>query len=115
MSAPSRRPAGRARPDLVPAPIGVTAPISVPAPTSRAITTSRFLDVGIVGAGRVGAALGAALVRAGHRVVGVSGFSPASVARIDRLLPQAPLLPPDRVPVGADLVLLCVPDDALAG
>lgn len=113
MSAPSRRPAGRPRPEQVPAPASVPTPTSVPAPASRAI--SRFLDVGIVGAGRVGAALGAALVRAGHRVVGVSGFSPASVARIERLLPQAPLLPPDQVPLGADLVLLCVPDDALAG
>ena len=33
------------------------------------------LDVGVVGAGRVGAVLGAALQRVGHRVVAVSGVS----------------------------------------
>ena len=36
------------------------------------------LDVGVVGAGRVGAVLGAALQRAGHRVVAVSGVSEES-------------------------------------
>src|SRR5882672_6596163 len=78
-------------------------------------TWPRHLRVGIVGAGRVGAVLGAALNEAGHRVVTASGFSPASVARIERLLPDAALLPPDRVPLGVQLVLLAVPDDALAG
>jgi predicted short-subunit dehydrogenase-like oxidoreductase (DUF2520 family) len=101
MSAPSRRPpggSGRERPAF-----------------DRAVMSSRFLDVGIVGAGRVGAVLGAALRQAGHRVVAASGFSAASVARIGQLLPDTPLLPPDQVPVRAQLVLLCVPDDALAG
>ena len=40
---------------------------------------ARF-DVGIVGAGRVGAVLGAALTRAGHHVTGVSAVSEASRA-----------------------------------
>ena len=74
----------------------------------------RHLRVGIIGAGRVGAVLGAALVAAGHRVVAASGVSAASVARAQRLLPQARLLPVDQVPGGVDLVLLAVPDDALA-
>src|SRR4029450_8622052 len=73
------------------------------------------IDVGVVGAGRVGAVLGAALQRAGHRVVAASGVSSASLARAAPLLPRAALLSPDQVPAEADLVLLAVPDDALAG
>jgi predicted short-subunit dehydrogenase-like oxidoreductase (DUF2520 family) len=75
---------------------------------------SRHLRVGVIGAGRVGAVLGAALAAAGHPIVAASGLSAASVARVERLLPAARLLPLDQVPHGADLVLLAVPDDALA-
>ncbi len=72
------------------------------------------LRVGVVGAGRVGAVLGAALARAGHPVVAASGVSQASRDRAAALLPGVPLLPVDEV-VAADLVLVAVPDDALAG
>jgi predicted short-subunit dehydrogenase-like oxidoreductase (DUF2520 family) len=72
------------------------------------------LDVGVVGAGRVGAVLGAALRLAEHRVVGASGISEASATRIDALLPGTPRLDPEAVVRAADLVLLTVPDDALA-
>lgn len=82
---------------------------------SRRAAVARTMNVGIVGGGRVGAVLGAALIQAGHRVVAASGVSVASVARIGRLLPDAALLPPDRVPAAADLLILSVPDDALAG
>jgi predicted short-subunit dehydrogenase-like oxidoreductase (DUF2520 family) len=71
--------------------------------------------VGIVGAGRVGAVLGAALERGGHHVVAVSAVSNASVARARLLLPGAAILPPDQVAARADLLLLAVADDALAG
>jgi predicted short-subunit dehydrogenase-like oxidoreductase (DUF2520 family) len=74
----------------------------------------RRLRVGVIGAGRVGAVLGAALSAAGHRIVAASGVSAASVARIERLLPTARIRPSDEVPRGVDLVLLAVPDDALA-
>ena len=73
------------------------------------------LSVGVVGAGRVGAVLGAALGRAGHRVVAVSAVSDASRARVDTLLPGTPVVPPDEVLALADLVLLTVPDDVLPG
>lgn len=73
------------------------------------------LRVGVVSAGRVGAVLGLALQRAGHHVVAVSGVSTASVNRAEELLPEVPVLPPDEVAANADLVLLAVPDDALAG
>jgi predicted short-subunit dehydrogenase-like oxidoreductase (DUF2520 family) len=69
--------------------------------------------VGIVGAGRVGGALGAALRRAGHDVVAASAVSAPSRARVARMLPGAEILPPDEVIAAADFVLLSVPDDAL--
>ncbi|MFC8501519.1 Rossmann-like and DUF2520 domain-containing protein [Pedococcus sp. NPDC057267] len=72
------------------------------------------LTVGVVGAGRVGSVLGAALARAGHHVVAVSAVSEASLARAAELLPDAPVLPPDEVVRRAELVVLAVPDDALA-
>jgi predicted short-subunit dehydrogenase-like oxidoreductase (DUF2520 family) len=71
--------------------------------------------VGVIGAGRVGAVLGAALQRAGHPVVAVSAVSDASLARAAALLPDVPVRPLDEVARSADLVLLAVPDDALAG
>jgi predicted short-subunit dehydrogenase-like oxidoreductase (DUF2520 family) len=73
---------------------------------------ARF-DVGIVGAGRVGAVLGAALVRAGHVVTGVSAVSEASLERAETLLPGVPVKPIPEVVSGAHLVVLAVPDDAL--
>lgn len=72
------------------------------------------LSVGVVGIGRVGSALGVALSRAGHAVVAVSGVSDASRRRAAERLPSADVLPADEVVRGADLVLLTVPDDALA-
>lgn len=71
------------------------------------------LDVGVVGAGRVGSVLGAALAGAGHRVVAVSAVSDASRRRADRLLPGVPVLAPHDVLARAELALLTVPDDAL--
>jgi len=73
------------------------------------------LRVGIIGAGRVGAVVGAALSAAGHDVVAASGLSAASAERAARLLPGVPLLPADQVVAAADLVVLAVPDDTLAG
>ena len=71
------------------------------------------LRVGVVGAGRVGAVLGAALARVGHEVVAVSAVSRDSVRRAERLLPGVAILPPQEVVSAAEFVLLAVPDDAL--
>ena len=71
------------------------------------------LRVGVVGAGRVGSALAAALALAGHTVVAASGVSAASRRRAADLLPGVPLLDPPAVLARADLALLAVPDDAL--
>jgi len=72
------------------------------------------LGVGIVGAGRVGAVLGNALRAAGHPVVGVSAVSQASRDRAEALLPGVPVLEVQEVVRRAELVVLAVPDDALA-
>jgi len=71
--------------------------------------------VGVVGVGRVGSVLGAALERAGHRVVAAAAVSPGSRSRAARLLPHAEVLPADDVVRRAALVLLTVPDDVLPG
>ncbi|KRF09110.1 NADH-ubiquinone oxidoreductase [Arthrobacter sp. Soil782] len=71
------------------------------------------LGVGVIGAGRVGAVLGAALRAAEHAVVGVSAVSEASRERAENLLPGVPLLGIEQIVERAELVLLAVPDDAL--
>lgn len=81
---------------------------------ARAPSRPGRLDVGVVGAGRVGAVIGNALRGAGHVVVGASGISASSRERIDTLLPGVPALEVPDVVARADLVLLAVPDDALA-
>ena len=73
------------------------------------------LRVGVIGAGKVGVVLGAALARAGHKVVAVSAVSDASVRRAAAMLPGVPLRRPLAVVTESDLVLLTVPDDALPG
>ena len=76
---------------------------------------SARLAVGIVGTGRAGAVLGAALARAGHDVVAASAVSGASRDRAAALLPGVPLVEPAEVLARAGLVLLAVPDDVLPG
>ena len=71
------------------------------------------LRVGVLGAGRVGATLGAALARAGHEVVAATAVSTASLRRVEAWLPGARVLPADEVVAAADCVLVAVPDDVL--
>jgi predicted short-subunit dehydrogenase-like oxidoreductase (DUF2520 family) len=72
------------------------------------------LRVGVVGAGRVGAVLAAALRSAGHEIVAVAGESLATRERAARLLPGVPLQKPTAVARACDVLLLTVPDDMLA-
>lgn len=72
---------------------------------------SQPLRVGVIGAGRVGAVLAAALRAAGHEIVSVAGESDASRARAADLLPGVPLDKPTAVARSCDLLLLTVPDD----
>ncbi|MGI5221837.1 Rossmann-like and DUF2520 domain-containing protein [Nocardia sp. CA-290969] len=73
------------------------------------------LTVGIVSAGRVGSALGAALERAGHVVFGVAAISDASVHRARTRLPESQILPIEEVAARSELLVLAVPDAELAG
>jgi len=72
------------------------------------------LRVGVVGSGRVGSILAAALAAAGHRVVAASGVSQASRHRAEAMLPSARVVTPPEVFDAAELVVVAVPDDALA-
>ncbi len=71
------------------------------------------LKIAVIGCGRVGAVLGAAWHRAGHRIVGVSARSDTSRLRADALLPGVPIRDRAHVTEGADLVLVAVPDQVL--
>jgi predicted short-subunit dehydrogenase-like oxidoreductase (DUF2520 family) len=73
------------------------------------------LRVAVLGVGRVGSVLGAALGRAGHFVAAAAAVSDSSVQRARRMLPDAELLPADQAVALADLVLITVPDDQLLG
>ena len=69
--------------------------------------------IGVVGAGRVGAVLAAALRSAGHEISAVAGESAASRTRIETLLPGVHVDKPTAVARSCDLLLLTVPDDML--
>ena len=71
------------------------------------------LTVGIVSAGRVGTAIGAALERVGHLVVACSAVSELSKHRARTRLPDTEILPVDEVAARCDLLLLAVPDSEL--
>lgn len=92
----------------------MTAPVRVASGAVAVPAGTRTLTIGIVGAGRVGTALGAALARAGHRLTGASGRSDASAGRISGRLPGVPHRRAEDVVRNADLVVFAVPDDALA-
>jgi predicted short-subunit dehydrogenase-like oxidoreductase (DUF2520 family) len=77
------------------------------------IEPAQPLRVGVIGAGRVGAVLAAALRSAGHEVVSAAGESDASRGRVADLLPGVPVEKPSAVARGCDLLLLTVPDDML--
>ena len=72
------------------------------------------LGVGIVGAGRVGPVLGAALAGAGHAIVGISAVSQESRDRAEAMLPGVPILPLSEVIERSELVILAVPEGELA-
>jgi predicted short-subunit dehydrogenase-like oxidoreductase (DUF2520 family) len=78
------------------------------------MSASPRINVGVIGAGRVGAVLAAALADQGYRITGASGRSAATRARIRTLLPGTPGRAPLDVARQADLVIVSVPDDTLA-
>lgn len=71
------------------------------------------LGVGIIGAGKVGPVLGAALAGAGHAIVGISAVSAESRDRADAMLPGVPVLEIPAVIERSELVILAVPEAEL--
>jgi predicted short-subunit dehydrogenase-like oxidoreductase (DUF2520 family) len=71
------------------------------------------LAVAIVGAGRVGTAIGRALAARGHRIVAASVARPSSAERVRALLGDVPVAAPAEAAAAAAVVVIAVPDDAL--
>lgn len=72
------------------------------------------MNIAVIGAGRAGTACAVRWRRAGHTIVAVHGRA-ATPARADEHLPGVPFArDPVAATTGADLVVLAVPDDAIA-
>ena len=71
------------------------------------------LGVGIIGAGRVGPVIGAALAGAGHALTGVTAGSDPE--RVEAVLPGVPVLDAVEVARRSALVVVAVPHDQLPG
>lgn len=71
------------------------------------------MNIAIVGAGRVGTAMGTLLARGGHTVVAASGRGPASKDRAARYLPGVPFCGSVEAATRSEVVLLSVPDDRI--
>lgn len=71
------------------------------------------MRVAIVGAGRVGTAVGVLLGRAGHTVVAVTGRG-ATRERVRAFLPGIPMLAPRAAVAAAEVVIVAVPDDEVS-
>ncbi|MDX2377829.1 DUF2520 domain-containing protein [Microbacterium sp. LRZ72] len=70
------------------------------------------LGVGVVGAGRVGPVVAAALGGAGHAIVGITAGSDPD--RVDAVLPGVPVLETPEVVRRSELVVIAVPGDEIA-
>lgn len=71
------------------------------------------LGVGVIGAGRVGPVVAAALAGAGHALTGITSGSDDD--RVEAILPGLPVLAPDEVARRSELVVVAVPHDQLPG
>ncbi|GAA3031296.1 DUF2520 domain-containing protein [Microbacterium dextranolyticum] len=71
------------------------------------------LGVGIIGAGRVGPVVGAALAGAGHALTGITAGSDPD--RVEAILPGIPVLAADEIVRRSELVILALPSEELGG
>ncbi|MGN7970514.1 DUF2520 domain-containing protein [Microbacterium sp. 22296] len=69
------------------------------------------LGVGVIGAGRVGPVVAAALAGAGHALTGITSGSDDD--RVEAILPGLPVLTADEVVRRSELVVIAVPHDQL--
>jgi predicted short-subunit dehydrogenase-like oxidoreductase (DUF2520 family) len=70
------------------------------------------MRIAVIGAGRVGTAIGVLLGGAGHQVVAVSGRT-ATAELAGRYLPGVPVVEPAEASASGELVVVSVPDDDL--
>lgn len=77
------------------------------------MTRASRLGVGIIGAGRVGPVLGAALAGVGHALTGITAGSDPE--RVEAILPGLPVVPADEIVRRSELVVLALPREELAG
>lgn len=86
------------------------------AAATEPVTAVGRRTVAFLGAGHVAAHLAPALAAAGHRVAGVWSRTPAHAAALAHRLPSARVLvsPAEAAALAPDLVLVCVPDHAVA-
>jgi predicted short-subunit dehydrogenase-like oxidoreductase (DUF2520 family) len=71
------------------------------------------LGVGIIGAGRVGPVLGAALAGAGHSIVGIAAVTEENRDRARAMMPSVPILDIPQIIERAELVILAIPESEL--
>jgi predicted short-subunit dehydrogenase-like oxidoreductase (DUF2520 family) len=91
--------------------------LNYPAPSSQGSSSelpAAPLDVAIVGAGRVGCSIGRALLARDHRIVAASVANQGSEKRVLDALGHVPVVAPQDAPLAANVVVIAVPDDALA-
>jgi len=92
----------------------VTAPrVEMAAP--RAIPLAWPATIAVVGAGRAGGALAAALAAAGHPVTAIAGRDPGRAGLLAARVGARPAPTPLAAILAADLTFLTVPDTAVAG
>ena len=71
------------------------------------------LGVGVIGAGRVGPVLAAALAGAGHAIVGIAAVSERNLDRARALLPEVPILMIPDLIERSELVILAIPESEI--
>ena len=76
---------------------------------------STRLGVGVIGAGRVGPLIAAALVRAGHSLVVITAPSQSDTDRVEAILPGVVYADPLEIIERSELVVLALPDQELPG
>jgi predicted short-subunit dehydrogenase-like oxidoreductase (DUF2520 family) len=71
------------------------------------------LGIGIIGAGKVGPILGAALAGAGHAIVGIAATSERNLERASAILPDVPVLDIPSLVERSELVILAIPESEI--
>ncbi len=71
-------------------------------------------SIAIIGAGKVGTAIGVLATRSGYRITAIADrIRSCAEEAVHRIGAQVPVLPPQEAAGQAELILLAVPDDAI--